>query len=392
MAIAAQCPICRRKQSLRNKLCKECGENLDKAKKSGRIIYYVYHTINKKKKWEMIGKSIENARAADGKRKGQKKENRILEIVEDSKITFQELTEWYLDLKKVKKLKSFKRVKQALASFNNIFGTKQILKTKQIDLEGYQEKRIEQGRSSATIDMEIKYVQTMINKAFDNDEIDGRALKPFRKTKRLLKAGDNARKRLITFDEYTKLIENAAPHLKSMLTVMFNTGMRTGEIRQLKWSMIDRKVMMIRVPSEITKEKKEKNVPINHHVKIILDNTLRYVNHRYIFTYNGQPILQRGGIKRSFKTACKNAKIPYGQKTSNGITPHDFRRTVKTNMLSAGVDKAHRDMILGHSLQGMDVNYLIGTDEALTTAMDKYTKWLDKSFKQSNQKVTKKTG
>ncbi len=39
-------------------------------------------------------------------------------------------------------------------------------------------------------------------------------------------------------------------------------------------------------------------------------------------------------------------------------------------MLNAGVDKVHRDMILGHSLQGMDVNYLIESDESLRAAMD----------------------
>ncbi len=41
-----------------------------------------------------------------------------------------------------------------------------------------------------------------------------------------------------------------------------------------------------------------------------------------------------------------------------GIIFHDLRRTVKTNMLSAGVDKVYRDTILGHSLQGMDVHYM----------------------------------
>jgi len=84
-----------------------------------------------------------------------------------------------------------------------------------------------------------------------------------------------------------------------------------------------------------------------------------------------------GGIKKSFLTACKNAKIPCGQKMLNGVTPHDLRRKVKTNMLNAGLDKVHRDIILGHSLQGIDVNYLVETDEALKTAMDRYTEWVD---------------
>ena len=37
---------------------------------------------------------------------------------------------------------------------------------------------------------------------------------------------------------------------------------------------------------------------------------------------------------------------------------HDFRRTVKTNMLEAGVDKTYRELILGHSMEGMDRHYI----------------------------------
>jgi integrase len=335
-------------------------------------------------KWELVGTSIEDARAADGKRKTQKKENRIFDILPDSKMTFDELTEWFLKLDTVKKLSSFDRVEGALKNFNNAFGTLKVLDIKQTDLESYQEKRSKQGRAPATIDMEIKYAQTMVTKAFDNDKIDGRALKPFRRTKRKLKKGSNARKRAIGVDEYLKLLPNAAAHLKPILIVLYNTGMRTGEIRKLKWSHIDRKAMFIRLPEEITKEKRPKNIPINHHVKTVLDSIPRHLKHNFVFTYKGDPITQKDGLKRSFRTACKNAKIPCGQKTPNGITPHDFRRTMKTNMLSAGVDKAHRDMIVGHSLHGMDAIYLVEDDDALRAAMDKFTKWMDKQLNTAN--------
>jgi integrase len=66
-----------------------------------------------------------------------------------------------------------------------------------------------------------------------------------------------------------------------------------------------------------------------------------------------------------------------GQKAENGVTMHDLRRTVKTDMVEAGVDKVYRDTMLGHSLQGMDVHYIVNSDDALRKAMDKYTEWLD---------------
>ena len=66
---------------------------------------------------------------------------------------------------------------------------------------------------------------------------------------------------------------------------------------------------------------------------------------------------------------------------------HDIRRTVKTNMLNAGVDKVHRDLILGHSLRGMDVHYLAPDEDTLRQAMDKYTRWVDDQFQNVDQSV-----
>jgi len=102
----------------------------------------------------------------------------------------------------------------------------------------------------------------------------------------------------------------------------------------------------------------------------------RAIHHDYVFTYHGNSFSE-GGIKRSFRTACKNAEIPYGRKTVHGITFHDIRRTVKTHLLYAGVDKVRRDAIVGHSLKGMDAHYIVLSDESLREAMDQYTLWLD---------------
>ena len=56
-------------------------------------------------------------------------------------------------------------------------------------------------------------------------------------------------------------------------------------------------------------------------------------------------------------------------------------------MLRAGVDKALRDTILGHSLKGMDAYYLKPTDEDLEAAMEKYTSWIDDQISNVDQTV-----
>jgi integrase len=321
--------------------------------------------------------SITDARDAESKRAVQKKEKRLFDMLPESKITFNELADWYKDLKQIKKLSSFKRIKAILANFNGEFGQRMAKNLKYTDLTDYQDTRLEQGASPRTVDYEISVVKTMVTRAFyDGDKVDGKVLKVFKPLDRKLKHGSNARKRILSFDEYLKLIDNSPAHLKPIVTTAYYTGMRKGELLKLKWSYIDRKAWFIRLPAKIVKERRDKNIPINEHVKGVLDSVPRSINHDFVFTYRGNHI-EENGIKKSFRTACKNAGIPHGRKTENGITFHDLRRTVKTNMLKAGVEKVYRDLILGHSLKGMDVHYLAPDEKTLTEAMNKFTKWVD---------------
>ena len=106
MAILAECPRCHKKQAGKNKLC-SCGEDLVKAKRSQRVRYWItYRLRGGKQRKEAVGFSIEEARDADGKRRGQKRENRIFEMLPEAKMTFKELTDWYVELPAVKKLVS----------------------------------------------------------------------------------------------------------------------------------------------------------------------------------------------------------------------------------------------------------------------------------------------
>ena len=176
MAILIECPTCHKKQSRRNKVC-SCTTDLDKIKRSGKARYWIQFRLpDGRQRKEFVGSSIREAQDADGKRKSQKRENRIFDMLPESNMTFQELTEWYLDLKTVKKLKSFNRTEQALNNFNHVFGSWIVGDIKPVNLEGYQEEHAEQGRADATIDMELSIAKTMIIKAFDNDLVDGRVL------------------------------------------------------------------------------------------------------------------------------------------------------------------------------------------------------------------------
>ncbi len=380
MTVLAECPICRNKQSLKNKKCK-CGEDLDQAKRSNRVKYYIdYRIPGGKHCREYVSYSVEEARDADGKRRVQKREGRIFDMLPQSKMTFEELTKWYLNQSKVKKLKSYDRIKLALKNFNAVLGKYRLNNIKQTDLEEYQIKREEQGRAHATIDMEIKIAQTAVTKACDNDEsnIDYSCLKAFRKTDRLLKRGSNVRKTTLSIEQYLKLLKHASPHYRAVLIIAYNTGMRLGEIKALKWQYVDKN--FLRLPKDIVKENDFKNIPVNHYVKTALEGLPRALHNDYVITYQGVSLSKKFSLKKQFSDTCKKAKIPYGRKILNGITFHDIRRTVKTNMAAAGVSKVYRDTILGHSLKGMDIHYIMPSDDDLIRAINQYTNWIDEKM------------
>ena len=88
----------------------------------------------------------------------------------------------------------------------------------------------------------------------------------------------------------------------------FYTGMRTGELRALRWSHIDREKWVIRLPAEITKEAGTKTIPMNHHVKKVLAGLPRTIRDDFVFTYKNEPIKSPGGLHKSFLTACKKGR------------------------------------------------------------------------------------
>jgi integrase len=397
MAILAECPICHRKQSTRNKHCAECGDNLDKQKRNGKVRFYVIYRLAGKQHKEFAGYSIEEARDAEGKRRAQKREGRILEMLPQSRITFNKLSEWFLsemeselELTEMAQARGksrkgpsrgyFNRVKTALNAFNATLGDTLASDITQEDLKRYRAQR-ERTISPYTQDVEFVIIRSMINAAFDADKVDGRVLKAFRKISAIASTEDKTRKRVVSIDEYKKMLAVAPDHLRAMLVIAMNTGMRHGEIRLLQWPFIDRKAGLIRLPATITKNKQPRVIPLSQQVREVIDSLPRHL-HGYVITYKGKPLTGLPGVKGAMKTACREANLPYGKKTAGGIIFHDFRRSAKTNMVKAGVNKIYRDLILGHSLQGMDKNYIVeeGLEDELKQAMNLYSIWMVEQF------------
>lgn len=332
-----------------------------------------------------MGTSIKEARQAEGKRMGQKKENRFSwDMLAGTDTTFRQLTNLYLELESVKRLSSYDGAKIRLNNFNEVYGDRLLKDIKPMDLENCQHIRGSQGIKNITIDIELVLVKTVITKAWKNDMVNGSILKAFQNVKPLSTREERSRDRILAIAEYLNLINHASAVERCKMVLGMHTGMRPGEIKGLKWSLIDRKAGFIRLPADYTKEKTKRSIPINHHVEAALDGIIRRIDSDYVFNYAGRPPSRYTGALRGFRTACKKAGVPCGKKTPNGITPHDFRRTFKTNCVSAEIDPAWRNALLGHSQAGMDAHYIKPGEEDLQRAMGRYTSWFDGKVAESS--------
>jgi integrase len=128
--------------------------------------------------------------------------------------------------------------------------------------------------------------------------------------------------------------------LQPIIMVAYDSGMRRGEIAQLRWNQIDLKAHVVRLASADTKTDEKRLVPLTDRLTQLLSATPRHVSGYVFVTRNGRPY-NPSNISAAFKKACGKAGL-------TGVTYHDLRHSFCTNMRRAGVDTLTTMAISGH--------------------------------------------
>jgi integrase len=391
MAILAECPTCHVKQSIKNKKCK-CGEMLDKAKSNRKIKYWIqYRLPDGRQKKESVGAfdgldaySISDAKDAHAKRRVQKKENKkkLLNILAESETTFNQLAEWFIDQEVIKDLTYFKGLRSKLYKFNAVYGDLFIDQIQPVDLKNYQHRLIRAGYQKSYVDQHIGAVKYMINNAFENGMVSGETVRKFKKVKKTLKRNANARDRVISRSEFDALMVSLSKlpksdYLRAVVATAYYTGMRRSEILNLTWDKVDLQRQIICLDAGDTKDGEPRKMPVcGELVEILsaLPNRVQAANKdNHLFLYRGKPVAD---IRTALKTACKDAKIIYGQKHRNGFVFHDLRHTFNTNMRKAGIAESVIMEITGHSTREMFDRYNTVDGDDRRLAVDQLEKYL----------------
>jgi len=386
MAIMQECPVCHKKQKTSNKRC-SCGEDLDKAKSSQRVRYWIsYYTPKGKKRIEAVGKfedldpySITDAKDALSKRMVDRRERpEMFDTPPQGDMTFKQLADWFLPLEQKRVTAGeitadYLKVKEInLSAFNAEFGDKVVNKIRSQDLNNYKALRKAADKSDSYIDQEIGAAKSMINTANENKKVGGDTVMVFKNCKKLLKKGSNRRDTVLTYPQYKSLYAAVPEHLKAIVATAFWTGMRLGEILKLTWDKVDLTARLISLGPEDTKEKKAKKVPIAKTLRTILMQLPGRGANGYLFLFKGKAI---SDIRTGFIAGCKEAGIHYGRK--GGFVFHDLRHTAKTYLRKAGVDRNIRMVIFGHTDgNDMDSRYDKVDEGDLIDAIDRVESYL----------------
>ncbi len=166
--------------------------------------------------------------------------------------------------------------------------------------------------------------------------------------------------------EVTAKISEDNPHLKAIIILALDSGMRRGEIFKLNWKDIDFDNGLIRVIGTNTKTERARLVPLSQRAKDELEK-LKEIS-------NGDKPFPFTDIKRSFATAKRLAKI-------DDLHFHDLRRTAITRWIQQGTPLALAGKLGGHSQLQTTMKHYTANDadsvKEITQRIDVFHSQLD---------------
>ena len=265
--------------------------------------------------------------------------------------------------------RSYREDEQRSVTLKVFFGEKHLRDIKPMMIERFKRERFAtptmhdkperpKPRSPASVNRDLACLSKILSMAFDNELIDSN---PMRRV-RLLKE-NGSRERFITADEEVKLfakLTGRRDHIRSVVTVALNTGMRRGEILDLQWehvNFIARTIFIAR-----SKTGKTRTIPMNDIVFEELKALKQDAGTRdFVFSVSKTGV-NIDSIKTGWRNACAAAGLV-------DLRFHDTRHTFATRLRANGVHEWDIRDLLGHTTTRMTSVYTHQTPANLRQAV-----------------------
>jgi len=243
--------------------------------------------------------------------------------------TFREMMEKYMreHSKKNKSFKSHIRDKSLSDHLTQFFGDLTVSKISPKLVNEYKTKRRRDGAAPATVNKELHLVGHAYNLAIK--EWEWVRENPVGKVSK--EKVNNFIERWLTIEEEVRLLALSPEWLRDIIVFAINTGLRQGEILNLKWPQVD----LFRKTVTILEQKNNDRdtLPLNERTLEVLKSRAKVrhiVSNLVFYNSNGNRIEARN-LMRAFYAATKKAKL-------EGLRFHDLRHTFATRLVQAGVD------------------------------------------------------
>ena len=198
--------------------------------------------------------------------------------------------------------------------------------------------------SKSTLNCELSFLKMMFSLAVEWGWLVENPASPIKKLK-----GETKRMRFLNWEEITRLIDCSAPFLRPVIITAVSTGMRRGEILNLKWKEVDFIHRFIRV--EKTKNKEPRDIPIDGFLMETLEGLKESrAKGGYVFLGENETRIPGSTVQVNFRAALEKAGI-------EDFRFHDLRHTAASLFAAGGSDIMSLKNLLGHKTIEMTQRY-----------------------------------
>ncbi len=303
--------------------------------------WYIDYYAKGVRKRERVYGSKRDAERALHKRKIQVMEGKFYEIEKLKAMKLKELIRIFLETYSKPNKSSWRDDEIHLNRACSFFGDINISEVTPLKVEEFKRWRLEGGVKRTTVNRNLQVLKTMFYKAMEWGYSKDN---PIKKVK--LYKEDNRRLRFLEREEIERLLNACSLHTRKTVVFALNTGMRRGEMLNLKWSDISLKNNLIYIHK--TKTKTKRVIPMNSAVKRLLLNIRERSTSEYIFCN------EEGGqiksLRKGFEKALNRAGI-------NDFRWHDLRHSFASHLVMSGIDLNTVKELLGHKTIDMTLRY-----------------------------------
>jgi integrase len=147
------------------------------------------------------------------------------------------------------------------------------------------------------------------------------------------------------------LIDQFADHLKPMIVLSLNTGVRQGELLNLTWQSVDFAAKVLTIEGRLSKSGKTRHVPLNKEAFTVLQHWKKSNNNNEDLVFPNDVGDKFYSVKKGWASILKLAQI-------NNFRWHDMRHHFASRLVMTGVDLNTVRELLGHSDIKMTLRYV----------------------------------